>query len=154
MLLKTQGVVRLATDVTVRYSQSGSAIASFSVVSSEKFKTQSGEQKENTTFIDVTAFGRLGEICNQYIRKGSKIYIDGKIKQEKWTAQDGTNRSKHAITMDSMEMLDSKSDQSQAPSNGYIQPAQSAPKAAPQPTSNIPEIDINIDEIPFNQGKV
>ena len=146
MLPRVNGVVRLAKDVEIKYSQSGSAIGNFSVVSSEKYKAQSGEQKENTTFIDVVAFGRQAEICNQYLRKGSKIYIDGKLQLEKWTAQDGTNRSKHSIKMDSMEMLDSKSE---AQSNDYSQPAPSAPQPTQNQQGAIPTIDVDDSDIPF-----
>ena len=171
MLMNVTGVVRLARDVEVRYTQGGSAIANFSVVSSEKYKTQGGEQKEKTTFIDCTAFSRLGEICNQYLRKGSQIFIIGKLSLDQWE-KDGHKRSKHSIVLDKMQMLGTKDDAAQ-PMNartdtsqykeqpggydvqtedkdGNVQNTQH--KAAPQPTSNIPEIDE--DEIPFSQGKV
>lgn len=145
MLLKTQGVVRLATDVTVRYSQGGSAIASFSIVSSEKYKTQSGEQKENTTFIDATAFGRLGEICNQYLKKGSQVYIDGRLKLDQWTAPDGTNRSKHSVIVENLQMIGSKQDKQET--TGYDMEVE-----RPQPAQHdapLPEFDIDEDSIPF-----
>ena len=133
MLPKVHGVVRLTRDVEIRYAQSGSAIGNFGVASSEKYKTATGEQKEKVTFIDVTAFGRLGEICNQYIRKGSKIYIEGKLGLDSWTDQQGQKRSKHTITLDTMEMLDSKSDGGQSagqPPSQYAE--QGAPQATPQ----------------------
>lgn len=140
MLLNTSGVVRLASDVEIRYTQGGSAIGSFSVVSSDKYKTASGEQKENTCFISVTAFGKLGEICNQYLKKGSKIFISGDLKQDSWTAQDGSKKSKHTITINKMEMLDSKGSGSQ----------QQAPQNTPPPAPNkIPEIDVDDSSIPF-----
>jgi len=144
MLLKINGVVRLTRDVEIRYTQSGSAIASFGVASSKKYKTQSGEQKEETTFVDCTAFGRLAEICNQYLHKGSKIYIVGELKLDQWTAQDGTKRSKHSITIESMEMLDGNSGGNEATVKQNQQNNTDAQNATPQ----IPEIDID-DEIPF-----
>ena len=152
MLLKVNGVVRIARDVELKYLPSGKAVASFSVVSSDKYKGQDGEQKEETCFIECTVWGRLGEVINQYCKKGSQIYIDGKVKQENWTDQNGGKRSKHSVTIENMTMLDSKGD-SQQPQGQYEQPAQeqaSKPYTAPagQQSNNVPEIDID-DEIPF-----
>ena len=154
----------LTRDIEVRYTQSGAAIGNTGIASTRKFKSQTGEQKEEVLFVDITFFGRTAEIANQYLRKGSKILVDGRLKLDQWTAQDGSKRSKHSITVESMTMLGSKGDDAQggggynpAPAqDNYSQPApqqQSRPaqQAAPQQaqTSSIPEIDINEDEIPF-----
>ena len=155
----------LTRDIEIRYTQSGSAIGNTGIATSRKFKSATGEQKEEVLFVDLTFFGRTAEIANQYLRKGSKVLVDGRLKLDQWTAQDGSKRSKHSITVENLQMLGSKdeaapmggngysqqggSDYSAPAQNNYSQPAPSAPKAAPQPTSNIPEIDINEDEIPF-----
>ena len=155
----------LTRDIEIRYTQSGSAIGNTGIATSRKFKSATGEQKEEVLFVDLTFFGRTAEIANQYLRKGSKVLVDGRLKLDQWTAQDGSKRSKHSITVENLQMLGSKdesapmggngysqqggSDYSAPAQNNYSQPAQSAPKAAPQPTSNILEIDINEDEIPF-----
>ena len=155
MLLKINGVVRLARDVEIRYSQSGSAIANFSVVSSKKYKTQSGEQKEDVTFIDCTAFSRLAEICNQYLKKGSQIYIVGELKLDQWTDKDGNKKSKHSVVVENMTMLGGKED-GQAPQQpqqgGYSQPQaqQPNPTTYRQPeTAEPPEVSVDEDSIPF-----
>lgn len=155
----------LTRDIEIRYTQSGSAIGNTGIATSRKFKSATGEQKEEILFIDLTFFGRTAEIANQYLRKGSKVLVDGRLKLDQWTAQDGSKRSKHSVTVESLQMLGSKdeaapmggngysqeggSEYSAPTQNNYSQPAKSAPKSAPQPTSNIPEIDINEDEIPF-----
>ena len=155
----------LTRDIEIRYTQSGSAIGNTGIATSRKFKSATGEQKEEVLFVDLTFFGRTAEIANQYLRKGSKVLVDGRLKLDQWTAQDGSKRSKHSITVESLQMLGSKDEAAPMGGNGYSQqggsdysapaqknysqPAPSAPKAAPQPTSNIPEIDINEDEIPF-----
>jgi single-strand DNA-binding protein len=155
----------LTRDIEVRYSQSGAAIGNTAIATTRKFKSQTGEQKEEVLFVDITFFGRTAEVANQYLRKGSKILVDGRLKLDQWTAQDGSKRSKHSVTVESMTMLGSKNDDAQGGYNGapagdtYSQPApsQAAPsydapsQAAPQQSqaSNIPEIDINEDEIPF-----
>ncbi len=155
----------LTRDIEIKYTQSGSAIGNTAIATSRKFKSATGEQKEEVLFIDLTFFGRTAEIANQYLRKGSKVLVDGRLKLDQWTAQDGSKRSRHSVTVENLQMLGGKDEAApmgdngygqsgpseyDAPSNNsYSQPAPAAPKAAPQPTSNIPEIDINEDEIPF-----
>jgi len=119
-------VGNLTRDVEIRYSQSGSAIGNVGIATSRKWKSQTGEQKEEVMFIDLTFFGRTAEIANQYLRKGSKVLVDGRLTLQQWTAQDGSKRSKHVITVENLQMLDSKAD-SQNPNNnnGYgDQPSQ------------------------------
>ena len=162
MLASVNGVFRLSQDVELRNTQGGSAIASLSLVNSEKYKTQStGEQKENVCFVNATAFGRTGEVCSQYLRKGSKIYVSGKLKFEQWTAQDGSKRSRHVIHIDSMEMLDQKQDGAQQhnntddPQRHNVAGAMNRPsrdqQAVQKPihTPPVPEIEIDSDKIPF-----
>jgi single-strand DNA-binding protein len=155
----------LTRDIEIKYTQSGSAIGNTGIATSRKFKSATGEQKEEVLFIDLTFFGRTAEIANQYLRKGSKVLVDGRLKLDQWTAQDGSKRSRHSVTVENLQMLGGKDEAAPMGDNGYnqsgpseydapsydnySQPAPSAPKAAPQPTSNIPEIDINEDEIPF-----
>jgi len=155
----------LTRDVEIRYTQSGSAIGNTAIATSRKFKSQTGEQKEEVLFVDLTFFGRTAEIANQYLRKGSKVLVDGRLKLDQWTAQDGTKRSKHSVTVENLQMLDTKGQSEQMAQQGgynapvqqntYSQPApsQTAPAPRPQqqqaPAQNIPEIDINEDEIPF-----
>ncbi len=151
----------LTRDIEVRYTQSGSAIGNTAIATSRKFKSQTGEQKEEVLFVDITFFGRTAEIANQYLRKGSKVLVDGRLKLDQWTAQDGSKRSKHSVTVETLQMLGSKDDAQgggyNAPVAGdtYAQPsayeAPASQQASPQQkeASNIPEIDINEDEIPF-----
>ena len=159
MLLKVTGVVRLVRDVELKYTQSGSAIANFAIVSSKKFKTQAGEQKEQVNFIDCVAFSKTAEICNQYLKKGSQIYITGELKQDQWTDQNGGKRSKHSVIIESMQMLDSRGSsnnnssyvpQQQSNSSYQNSPQHQAEQQQPQHQStSIPEIDIDDNEIPF-----
>ncbi|MEN8147592.1 MAG: single-stranded DNA-binding protein [Campylobacterota bacterium] len=99
----------LTRDIELRYSQSGMAIAKTAIATSRKF-TSNGEKKEEVMFIDITFFGRSAEVANQYLRKGSKILVEGRLQFDQWVDQNGGKRSKHAITVDSMQMLDSKGD--------------------------------------------
>jgi len=114
-------VGNLTRDIELRYSQSGSAIANTAIATSRKF-TQNGEKKEEVCFTDITLFGRSGEVANQYLRKGSKILVEGRLKFDQWVDQSGQKRSKHSVVVESMQMLDSKGDNQG--SGGYNAPAQ------------------------------
>lgn len=142
----------LTRDIEIKYTQSGAAIGNTAIATSRKFKSQTGEQKEEVLFVDITFFGRTAEIANQYLKKGSKVLVDGRLKLDQWTAQDGSKRSKHSVTVENLQMLGSKDDNQtqaeapQAPQQSYSQPAPIQPT---QQTSNIPEINIDSDEMPF-----
>jgi len=149
-------VGNLSRDVEIRYSQSGSAIGNVGIATNRTWKSQTGEQKNEVMFIDLTFFGRTAEIANQYLRKGSKVLVDGRLVYEQWTAQDGTKRSKHAIVVETLKMLDSKAESqnpnhnsgfdrqpspnnynagaNQGYNNGYLEPQQPsyAPPASQQ----------------------
>lgn len=101
----------ITRDVEIRYSQNGSAIAKTAIATSRKF-TANGEKKEETCFIDLTFFGRSAEVANQYLRKGSKLLVEGRLNFEQWSDQNGQKNSKHSIIVETMQMIDSKSSNS------------------------------------------
>ncbi|WP_024955386.1 single-stranded DNA-binding protein [Sulfurospirillum arcachonense] len=165
-------VGNLTRDCELRYLPSGSAVCTTGIATNRKFKNQMGEQKEEVCFIDITFFGRTAEIANQYLRRGAKVLVEGRLKLDQWTDQNGGKRSKHSVTVDNLQMLDSKGSNNNADGNSnYNQPQQnsgynSAPAAQPsyqqetQPSHQqpqapkhtgheIPDIDIDEDEIPF-----
>jgi len=150
-------VGNLTRDIELKYLPSGAAIARGAIATSFKFKSGTGEQKEEVCFLDFNMFGRSAEVANQYLRKGSKVLLEGRLVFEQWTAQDGSNRSRHALRVDTMKMLDSKQDNQ---GHGYTPPPNPAPNnQSPDHTEGmnqqasmnqqIPEIDIDTDEIPF-----
>ena len=166
MYNKVVMVGNLTRDIELRYLPSGAAIAKSAIASSYKYKTSTGEQKDEVCFLDFNIFGRSAEVANQYLKKGSKVLLEGRLVLEQWTAQDGTNRSKHSLRVDVMKMLDSKGensgggDNSYAPQQDYSQNQNNnnyssnnqggmnaqQPQRAEQ---RIPEINIDEDEIPF-----
>jgi len=171
-------VGNLTRDIELKYTQTGMAIAKTAIATSRKF-TSNGERKEEVMFIDITFFGRSGEVANQYLRRGSKILVEGRLNFEQWVDQNGQKRSKHSITVETMQMLDSRGDAQggNSPSqyngsNTYNQPPQQQAQGGyqqqnymqnnepamqqqtpaqemPSAPSSIPEIDIDEDEIPF-----
>lgn len=100
-------VGNLTRDIELRYSQGGSSIAKSAIATTRRF-TSNGERKEEVCFVDITFFGRSGEIANQYLRKGSKILVEGRLSFEQWVDQNGQKRSKHSVIVESMQMLDAK----------------------------------------------
>ena len=123
-------VGNLTRDIELRYAQSGTAIANTAIATSRKF-TQNGEKKEEVCFVDITFFGRSGEVANQYLRKGSKILVEGRLNFEQWVdKQSGQKRSKHSVIAETMQMLDSKGDNQ---GGGYNAPAQGGEPAYQQP---------------------
>ncbi|MEN8303167.1 MAG: single-stranded DNA-binding protein [Campylobacterota bacterium] len=137
-------VGNLTRDIELRYSQGGMGIAKTAIATSRKF-TSNGEKKEEVCFVDITFFGRSAEVANQYLRKGSKILVEGRLNFEQWVDQNGQKRSKHSVTVETMQMLDSKGDNQSggynAPSNAPA-PSQdnySAPQQGQQPSYQQPE---------------
>ncbi len=111
-------VGNLTRDIELRYSQSGMGIAKTAIATSRKF-TSNGEKKEEVCFVDITFFARSAEVANQYLRKGSKILVEGRLNFDQWVDQNGQKRSKHSVTVETMQMLDSKGDNQ----GGYTPPA-------------------------------
>jgi single-strand DNA-binding protein len=132
-LAKVVGIFRLVQDVELRYTAEGTAIASLNLVNSEVYK-----EKETTCYIKASAFGKSAEALNQYTKKGSKLYIVGKLTLQQWTDNNGSKKQAHSINIESFEFLDCKKG---GQSN---QPTQQA-KQQPQVTN---DLDIS-DEIPF-----
>ena len=98
-------VGNLTRDIEVRFTASNLAIGSTGIATNKKFKSQMGEEKEEVMFLDITFFGRTAEIANQYLRKGSKILVDGRLKLDQWTDKNGQKRAKHSLVVESMKML-------------------------------------------------
>lgn len=155
-------VGNLTRDCELRYLPSGSAVCTTGIATNRRFKNQMGEQKEEVCFIDITFFGRTAEIANQYLSRGKKVLVEGRLKLDQWTDQSGAKRSKHSVTVDTLQMLDTKN--SQDGSNNYVpnnsndyqsnnyqnQNSYQQPTNEPKHSGNdIPDIDIDEDEIPF-----
>ena len=93
----------LSKEVELRYTKNGTAVATSSIA----VNTRNGNNEE-VCFIDITFFGKTAEIASQYLNKGSKILVEGRLKLEQWTDQNGTKRSKHSVTVEKVEFLDCK----------------------------------------------
>ena len=152
-------VGNLTRDIELRYSQSGMGIANTAIATSRKY-TSNGEKKEEVCFVDITFFARSAEIANQYLRKGSKILVEGRLNFDQWVDQNGQKRSKHGVVVETMQMLDSKTQgdnqqqaqpqQRQAPQVEYQNPqGQQTPPPQRQMPQQPPVINVDDSEIPF-----
>lgn len=104
----------LGRDPEMRFTPSGQAVTKFSVASTRQYKNQAGEQVKETTWFSVEAWGKLAEICNQYLKKGSKVYVEGRLKPDKSTGsphiyekKDGTSGTSYEVAAISVEFLSS-----------------------------------------------
>lgn len=150
----------LGKDPDVRHMPSGGAVANLTIATSEQWlDKQSGEKTEKTEWHRVVMFGRLGEIAGEYLRKGSKVYVEGRLQTRKWQDKDGQDRYTTEIVASEMQMLDGKGASSNAPSmedgasmSGSPFPSNTnntSNKSSKPPATNSSSMDDFDDDIPF-----
>lgn len=137
-----QFIGRLGKDPETRFTTGGDAIASFSLAVGKTWKGKAGEKQERTEWVNVTAFGKLAEICGQYLKKGSQVYIAGEMKTEKYQDKTtGADKYTTKIVADKMQMLGGKASES-----GEAAPSANA---APSSQKNSSFDDGFPNDIPF-----
>jgi single-strand DNA-binding protein len=142
----------LGRDPEVRYMPSGDAVANISIATTETWKDKNGEKQEKTEWHRVAMFGKTAEIAGEYLKKGSQVYIEGRLETRKWTDKEGQERSTTEIRADRMQMLGSRSGGSER----MAPPEDEAPRAAGAPakksgggaskSSSLEDLE---DDIPF-----
>lgn len=111
------GIGNLGRDPEMRFMPNGNAVCNFSIAISEKYKDKtSGDWKEVTEWINVAMFGKLAEIAGEYLKKGSKLYVEGKLKTEKYTDKSGVEKYSTKVVAEKMEMLNTRTEGAAAPS--------------------------------------
>ena len=133
-------VGHLTKPIDLRYTQGGAAIGSTGIAVTRKFSVN-GEKREETCFIDITFFGKQAEIANQYLSKGSKLLIEGRLKFDQWQDNNGHNRSKHTVAVENMTMLGEPKQSNQGYqqggySNSYQQGAPKKPQQQKPPADD------------------
>jgi single-strand DNA-binding protein len=135
-------VGNLGKDPEMRYTQNGGAVANFSIATTESWKNkQTGEYENKSEWHNIVVFGKFGEMVGQYLKKGAKVYVEGKLQTNKWQGQDGQDRYKTEIIANDIQMLDARAPgqgqgqpfQNQAPQAEYQAPQQSWGNAPQQP---------------------
>lgn len=146
-LNKAMLIGNLGQDPEVRYTQSNTAVATLSIATSERYKDSNGEYQEKTEWHRVVAWGRTAEICQQYLKKGSKVYIEGPIQTRSWEDKDGQKRYTTEVKALQMVMLDSRGSGS---GNGGGAPQannQNQNQGGDKPMSSNVELDSNFDDM-------
>ncbi len=129
---------RLGRDPEVRYTQSRTAVANFSLATSERWVDSEGNRQERTEWHRIVAFNKLGEICGQYLKKGRLVFIEGRLQTREWDDRDGNKRQTTEIIASNMQMLESRSAAENADAEG----------SGPQQRETM-EVGITDDDIPF-----
>ena len=145
----------LGQDPEVRYAPSGDAICNVSVATSESWKDKtSGEKRESVEWHRVVFFGKLAEIAGQYLKKGSQVYVEGRIQTRKWQDKDGQDRYTTEIRADTMKMLGGRAEGGDAQRQSAPQQRQDPQRSAPS-RQQAPAAggfgDFGDDDIPFNR---
>ena len=129
----------LGRDPEMRYTPSGQSVTSFSVASNRKYTTASGEQREETEWFNVNAWGRLSELCNQYLTKGRQVYVEGRLSSRSYEGRDGQTRFVNEISLTDVQFLGRSGD---SPGDG------SPYGTDPGMTEDSPPFE-DVDDLPF-----
>lgn len=107
-LNKVQLIGNLTRDPELRYTPNGTAVCSFGIATNRNWTTDAGEKKDEAEFHNIVAWNKLAELCSQFLVKGSKVYVEGRLATRSWQAQDGQQRSRTEIVISDMILLDGK----------------------------------------------
>ena len=147
-LNKVMLIGNLGKDPEVRYTASGTAVASFSLATSERFKGKSGDWEEKTEWHNVTLWARLAEIAGEYLSKGKTVYIEGRLQTRKWQDRDGKDRYTTEIVGEKMQMLSGKGEGGGGGRQGGGRPASQEEYGGGAPSYEEPVFNPD-DDIPF-----
>lgn len=145
-LNKVMVIGRLGRDPEMRYTPGGSPVTTFSVATSRQWKDGSGETREETEWFNVVAWNKLAEICKEYLRKASRVYIEGRLQTRQWQDQEGQTHYRTEVIATDMIILDSRSD-----SRSLREPTSDDYDQRPSPRGDAPRraLDIGDEDIPF-----
>ncbi|MFA6486063.1 MAG: single-stranded DNA-binding protein [Candidatus Magasanikbacteria bacterium] len=138
---------RLSQDPELRSLPSGKSVCTFGLATGRQWKDANGAVQKQTEFHNIVLWGKLGEIANQYLRKGRTAYIEGRLQTRDWMGKDNVKRYRTEIVADNMIMLGGNPGTAGAPSNAPT--AASYDQSAPAPMSDVVEEEIKVEDIPF-----
>lgn len=157
-LNRVQLIGNLTRDPELRYTPSGTAVCTFSIATNRSWTTDTGEKKDEVEFHRIVAWNKLAELCSQFLTKGRKVFVEGRLSTRSWSAQDGTQKQTTEIVISDMILLDSRRDGTQAQ---VEEVAEGDEKPAPKKSSKKEEVEaeevkeepleeeIAPDDIPF-----
>lgn len=140
----------LTRDPETRVTATGLTICKLGLAVSRVFSTKDGERREETTFVDIDAFGKQAEVITKYFRKGKPILIEGRLKLDQWESQDGQKRSKMGVVMETFQFVGGRDDGDSNSGGGYDRSSPPARESKPAAESNFNSSDDTLDEdVPF-----
>ena len=149
----------LTRDPEMRYTPDGKAVTSFGLATNRSWTSKEGEKKEEVEFHNLVAWGKLAELCSQFLKKGRKVYAEGRLQTRSWEGKDGVTRQRTEIVMEDMVLLDSKgaptgesvtAPEQPAPKEEEIQlPDEEKSEKAKEPAKGAGSEQVSEDEIPF-----
>ncbi|MFZ5510222.1 MAG: single-stranded DNA-binding protein [Pseudomonadota bacterium] len=142
-------VGNLGADPETRYMPSGDAITNIRLATTERFKDRNGEQQEHTEWHRIAFFGKLAEIAGQYLKKGSQVYVEGRIRTRKWQDKEGNDRYTTEIVADQMQMLGSRQGAGEAPPAERSAAGATSAARKPAASSGASGFGDMDDDIPF-----
>lgn len=125
-LNRVQLIGNLTRDPELRYTPNGTAVCSFGLATNRSWKTDSGEKHDEAEFHNIVAWNKLAELCSQFLVKGRKVYVEGRLSTRNWTGQDGQQRNRTEIVISDMILLDSNRGTAPAAAGTSEQPAEEA----------------------------
>ena len=141
-LNKVMIIGRLGKDPEMRYTPGGSPVTTFSVAAGRQWKDSNGDVREETEWFNVVTWNKLAEICNEHLRKASRVYIEGRLQTRQWQDQEGQTRYRTEVIASDMIMLDGRGPRESGPDDEYDQ------RPAPRANYKAPA-DIGDEDIPF-----
>lgn len=139
---------RLTRDPELRVTPNSNSICKFAIAVSHKFKGADGILKEETSFIDIDAFGRQAEIVSKFFSKGKPIFLEGRLRFDQWESQTGEKRSKLTVVLERFEFIGAKEDSSEFSDSSHYEAVSPAIRSVPTHASSVAEDSLD-DDVPF-----
>lgn len=144
-LNRVQLIGNLTRDPELRYTPTGAGVCTFSLATNRSWTDDKGEKHEEADFHRIVAWSKLAELCNQFLSKGRKVYVEGRLSTRNWTAQDGSQKSTTEVVIDDMILLDNKGNQSEP----ATEEVKSEKKEVKEESQEAPTDEVMPDDIPF-----
>lgn len=148
-LNRVQLIGNLTRDPELRYTPTGAAVCTFSLATNRSWTSDNGEKHEESDFHRIVAWNKLAELCNQFLTKGRKVYVEGRLSTRNWTAQDGSQKSTTEVVIDDMILLDNKGSQKETEETQGSEEKKSSKEEKAEKVEEAPTDEVMPDDIPF-----
>ncbi len=148
-LNRVQLIGNLTRDPELRYTPNGTAVCSFGIATNRNWTTDAGEKKDEAEFHNIVSWNKLAELCSQFLLKGSKVFVEGRLATRTWQGQDGAQRNKTEIVISDMILLDGKKPAAPETGEAEEKPKEEKKEEGKEESSEEPSEEVAPDDIPF-----